>query len=299
MKENKYDLMKVDIEALFEKNNNANNYKRPDFFYRLYKRYITAFLIKLGLYKRFVDAGFIRSWFNEFRVYWNEVLGGRPIYMHDFFFLLGVYRQRFQDVETPDDANVEEFLESWQNDKTLYMLFGAVRLYAYHPFMPYPYEKWVNNGDSVLEYGCGIAPITYYLNAYSLKRNLRFSIADIKQINSHYAKYRFEGVAKYIEITPLQKTSFKKKYNVIFMVTVMEHLPNPIQTIKNLTENLKPSGIFVFDYILGDGDGQDTLAAINQRKEVLDYINDKFTILSGAINYSESMGTTVCHKKNI
>lgn len=95
---------------------------------------------------------------------------------------------------------------------------------------------------------------------------------------------------------PLQKTKLEKKYNVIFMVTVMEHLPNPIQTIENLTNNLKPSGIFIFDYILGDGDGQDTLAAINQRKEVLDYIGKKYTVLSGDLNYKESMGTTVCRK---
>ena len=65
---------------------------------------------------------------------------------------------------------------------------------------------------------------------------------------------------------------------------------------ENLTNNLKPSGIFIFDYILGDGDGQDTLAAINQRKEVLDYIGKKYTVLSGDLNYKESMGTTVCRK---
>jgi 2-polyprenyl-3-methyl-5-hydroxy-6-metoxy-1,4-benzoquinol methylase len=296
MKENKYDLMRVDIESLFDNESNIKSHKRPIFFYRLYKRYSTALLIKLGLYERCVDAGFVRLWFSEFKNYWSSVLDGRPMYMHDFFFLLGIYRQRFQDVETPDDANVEEFLESWQNNETFYMLFGAVRLYAYHPFMPYPFEKWVKNGDTILEYGCGIAPITYYLNNYSLKSNLNYSIADIQQINSHYAQYRLKGIAKYIEIMPLQKTKLEKKYNVIFMVTVMEHLPNPIQTIENLTNNLKPSGIFIFDYILGDGDGQDTLAAINQRKEVLDYIGKKYTVLSGDLNYKESMGTTVCRK---
>ena len=59
MKENKYDLIRVDIESLFDNESNIKSHKRPIFFYRLYKRYSTALLIKLGLYERCVDAGFV------------------------------------------------------------------------------------------------------------------------------------------------------------------------------------------------------------------------------------------------
>ena len=81
------------------------------------------------------------------------------------------------------------------------------------------------------------------------------------------------------------------------MITVMEHLPDPLNTVKNITSGLKSNGIFVFDYILGDGDGQDTIEAVEQRDAVLQYIDYHYDILSGAITKNESMGTTVCRLK--
>jgi len=81
------------------------------------------------------------------------------------------------------------------------------------------------------------------------------------------------------------------------MITVMEHLPDPLNTVKNITSGLKSNGIFVFDYILGDGDGQDTMEAVEQRGAVLEYIDDQYDILSGAIIKNDSMGTTVCRLK--
>jgi len=44
-----------------------------------------------------------------------------------------------------------------------------------------------NPGDSILEYGCGVASVAHSLLHYGTKRNLKITIADIRQINSHYA----------------------------------------------------------------------------------------------------------------
>jgi hypothetical protein len=163
--ESKFDDLVVNINELFEKKYEIYNHKSPIYLRGVFNRYFIGFLIKFKLYTRLVDAGFIRSWFEEFKQYWSVVLEGRPLFLNDFHFLLGMYRQKFQYLETPDNASKEEFLDSWQTD-TLYLLFGAVRLYAYHPFTCYQYEKWISHGDDVLEYGCGIAPITNYLLAY-------------------------------------------------------------------------------------------------------------------------------------
>ena len=64
----------------------------------------------------------------------------------------------------------------------------------------------------------------------------------------------------------------------------------------NLTRILKSGGIFAFDYILGDGDGQDTLEAISQRPDVINFIRDNFELIDGEYLYDQSMGITICKK---
>ena len=294
---NKYDRMEVDIDKLFDRDCFVPVFKYPDYLRRISKRYLTRFLTKFGLYARLVDTGIIRSWFTEFELYWRHVLNGRPLYMHDFFYLLGVYRQRFQEVETPANSSEREFIDSWQKPETLYLLFGAIRRYAYDPMQLFYCEKYVRNGDSICEYGCGVAPITFSLMNYSKKRNLSFTIADIKQINSHFAKVRLGENAEFIELRPFENSLPTERFNVVTFKEVLEHLPNPLDTIRSITESLKPNGILVFDYILGDGDGQDTIEPIEQRPDVIKFIDHYFNVIEGQLSINSSIGKTVCQLK--
>jgi 2-polyprenyl-3-methyl-5-hydroxy-6-metoxy-1,4-benzoquinol methylase len=273
---NKYDRIVADIDHLFEIKSAVLKKQPPGTIKRIINRYSAAILVKAGLYKRFVDSGILRGWFEEFKEYWSIVLEGRPLYLHDFYFLLGIYRQRFQSVETPAFSEKKQFLDSWQNRDTLYMLFGAVRRYGYRPLHCHRFEKWIAHGDSILEYGCGVAPIAHSLLHYGKRRNLDITIADIRQINSHFARWRFGNSKqiKFLEIVPYKNTLPRDCFNVVLLVSVMEHLPDPLTTIKNVTASLKTKGILIFDYILGDGDGQDTIEAVQQRDEVLDYIKN-------------------------
>jgi len=296
-KSNSYDQMAVDINSLFSKRISPFGKEFPGYFRRLFNRYLSAVLIVTGLYDRLVDAGFIRNWFEEFRDYWLTELKGRPLYLHDFYYLLGVYRQRYQMVETIEGAEKKGFLESWQNSNTLYQLFGAVRRYAYQPLHCYKFEKWIKHGDSVLEYGCGVAPVAHSLLYYGTKRNLDITIADIRQINSHYAKWRLGKRVKFLEIEPFENPFTRERFDAAFMVTVMEHLPDPLATVENITASLRSGGIFIFDYILGDGDGLDTVEAVQQRGQILEYIAKNYDLLTGELTEKKSMGTTVCKRK--
>ena len=168
------------------------------------------------------------------------------LYLHDFYNLLGSYRSKFSNVETPDHATNEEFLESWQNKETVYMLFGAVRRFSRLPLISRQFEKYMKNNDSILEYGCGLAPITTSLLNVGKKSNLDFTIADIRQLNFHYARNSLGSLVESFEITPNKHVDLPKMYNVIIMITVMEHLPDPLETVKNLTKFLKPGGILFF-----------------------------------------------------
>ena len=78
----------------------------------------------------------------------------------------------------------------------------------------------------------------------------------------------------------------------------MEHLPNPLDTIRNLTDFLAEGGILIFDYHSDDdgADGQDTIESIDQKKEVLDFISLNYSMVDGEIDYENSMGMTVVKK---
>ncbi len=295
-KTNNYDRMAVDIEHIFTKEICPYHRKKTGYAKRYVKRYVAAALIYSGCYCRLVDAGFIRGWFEEFELYWSSVLNGRPLFLHDFFYLLGVYRQRYQDVEVQKGAGKQTFLASWQSRDTLYQLFGAVRRYAYMPLHCYRYEKWIRHGDSILEYGCGVAPVAYSLLNYSLKRDLKITIADIRQINSHYARWRLNPDVQFVEIEPYENSLPLERFNIVFMLTVMEHLPDPLATVRNITASLKSDGLFIFDYILSDGTGLDTIEAVQQRGKVLDHIARNYDLVSGKLSLDESMGTTICRR---
>jgi len=294
---NFYDRISIDINSLFDSNIDSKKTKYPSYILRVFKRYLTAVLIKIGLYYPLIEAGFIISWFEDFKSYWYNVLNGRPLYLHDFYYLLGVYRQRFQTLVVPDQANKDTFLESWQNPIAMYQLFGYVRRCSREPLHCRQFEKWIKNGYNILEYGCGIAPISHSLLQLGIKRNLNITIADIRQINFHYAIYRLAGNVKHFEITPYKNSIPSKIYDIIFMITVFEHLPDPLDTLKNITAGLKSGGIFIFDYILGDGDGLDTIEGVIQREEVLQYLKKHYELLSGELLKKKSMGTTVCRLK--
>jgi len=295
---NNYDNLEVDIDKLFDDQLKVPSKKSKIYVFKLISRYISALLLKAGIYEIAIEIGLFKKWFTEFKSYWYGILEGRPLYLHDFYFLLGLYRSKFQTVETPDYATNEEFLDSWQNSNTLYLLFGAVRRFSRTPLISRRYEKYIRNHDCVLEYGCGLAPITTSLLNVGTKRGLDLTIADIRQINFHYAIYNLGSLVSFFEIKPNVIEDFPKKYNVIIMITVMEHLPNPLDTIRNLTDFLAEGGILIFDYHSDDdgADGQDTIESIDQKKEVLDFISLNYSMVDGEIDYENSMGMTVVKK---
>ena len=294
---NYFDKLEIKKGFLESSPRSSSLRKKRSFLERVFKRYIRAIAFKCKLQTFLIDSGIDSFWFREFARYWSKELGGRPIQLPDFHYLLGSYRSRFQNNETPENASLDEFLNSYQNNSCIYMLFGAVRKYAYEPLSGFKVEKYLKNNDNFLEYGCGFAPITEFISKYSNKINIKTYISDIQQINSHYARWRLPSSVNFIPIEPFKDINLpSESMNCISLITVMEHLPDPLKVIKNLTRILKSGGIFAFDYILGDGDGQDTLEAISQRPDVINFIRDNFELIDGEYLYDQSMGITICKK---
>jgi 2-polyprenyl-3-methyl-5-hydroxy-6-metoxy-1,4-benzoquinol methylase len=86
----------------------------------------------------------------------------------------------------------------------------------------------------------------------------------------------------------------RKRYNVVFLIQVLEHLPDPVSAIRAICDSLVDDGVLIFDFILSDGDGLDTVEALQQRAEVIGLLKRNFLVEEGRLSENESMGITVC-----
>lgn len=294
---NNFDNIELNLTDVKKKIENITFEEKRTLFPNFFKKYFVGALIYFGIYKKLINSSIISAWFDEFEFFWTKVLGGRPLYFHDFHFLLGVYRQKFQSLYVEEKSSPEKFLNAWQNPKNLYLLFGAVRKYSLEPFGFYKVEKYLKNNDNFLEYGCGIAPLTKSLMTYSSKK-LNYYYADIIQINTLYANYRLKNKAKFFELKPgVYNYDFNTHFNVITLITVLEHLTDPVACVQYLHSILNNNGYLIFDFILSKGEGLDTIEALEQREKVIDFVEKNFEIITGKLYSDRSVGITVVKKK--
>tara|TARA_A100001011_G_scaffold369643_1_gene425142 strand:- start:2742 stop:3629 length:888 start_codon:yes stop_codon:yes gene_type:complete len=293
---NSYDNLQFSLENLTKKLE-LEKIKKKKFFPNFIKKYIDGFFIYTKIYRKLISSGLKDEWFEEFNYFWKNYLNGRPLYFNDFSYLLGVYRQKFQNISVKDNPDKKNFLAPWQSSESLYLLFGAVRKYAYEPFSFFNIDKYLTNKTKFLEYGCGIAPISYSILNYSSKKP-EIYYADILQINSIYAQYRLKSRAKFIKLEPENyNLNLPNDFDVITINTVLEHLTDPLDCIKYLTSILKKGGLLIFDYIISEGTGLDTIEALNQRSAVIEFISKNFLVLKGSLNYDKSINIVVVKKK--
>lgn len=97
--------------------------------------------------------------------------------------------------------------------------------------------KFVDHGD-VLDVGCGGG---HFLSIFDSKKWNRFGI-DIENKDVEYAKKEFDID---IKVGFFPEVSFERKFDLIIMRGVIEHIYDPIQYIQKSTEIIKPGG-FLF-----------------------------------------------------
>jgi 2-polyprenyl-3-methyl-5-hydroxy-6-metoxy-1,4-benzoquinol methylase len=292
---NLFDLINIDINLKHQEIENKKD-KHPFGSFSFFKKLSHFFLKKIGLFSKLAEAGFLRRWFNEFNFYWQKELGGRPLKFQDFFYLHSLYRSRYQNLKLEDETNPNQFLNDWQKPENIYQTFSCAYQYGINPFSYFPFKKYLKKEMSILEYGCGFAPISASLFHYEPNK-FNLTIADIPNFPFHYAKWKLKPFnVKTININP-NNLPLLEKYDVIFLIAVLEHLPNPLEIIKYLTNHLNKNGFFIFDYIKSEAEGFDTNQSLAERDKVLNFIKENFSIIEGKINLEKNIKNTVCLKK--
>lgn len=154
----------------------------------------------------------------------------------------------------------------------------------------------------MLEFGCATAPVTASLyEFYRPESQFKMYVSDIPTLAFHYAAYRFRYCSNVIPILLKPENDFilklPDKLDVIFCITVFEHLNQPLETVKIFYNLLNPGGLLFFDYIKGSGKGLDTQHAVRQRGSVLDFIGDNFELIEGQLTKDSDMHLTIVQKK--
>ena len=252
-----------------------------------------------------MNTGLRRRWFEEFRTYWEQVLEGRPLTVMDFHQLRFAYRRaaHYRDHEQLAWEATERHLANWQQPRHLFQTLDFVYRSALHP-------AWggrmlfdlLRPGWTVLEYGCGIAPMYRTWRTFMSHVPTQWVLADIPGFAFHYARHLYGSDAEadlvLIEdfAEPLRGTD--REYDLIILQTVLEHLDHPAAVVRYLLDRLRPGGLLWFDYVKSHGSGLDTPAGIGERRETLELLADNLEIVSGALRIDErSLGTTIGRKR--
>jgi 2-polyprenyl-3-methyl-5-hydroxy-6-metoxy-1,4-benzoquinol methylase len=154
----------------------------------------------------------------------------------------------------------------------------------------YFYNKFCTVNSSILEYGCGVAPMANFLldRMASDKHNTRFTLVDVTSEHFEFAKWRIEKKASNVRVEFIDITlenmvpSFSSKFDFVCIMDVFEHLPNPVNVLKAIYSCCNPGCHLVetwIDHKPTDVGEDDLVSAAEQRDEWLKLLREKFDLI--------------------
>lgn len=154
------------------------------------------------------------------------------------------------------------------------------------------FSSYIKPGCSVVEYGCGVAPFINYLVERPDKfdiGSMKFNIVDVVSEPLEFANWRLRKKCPEIDLTVHRITEeylypkFNDMFDVICIMDVFEHLPNPYSVVENLMRHSNIGCVLVETWVdKSDGKhgGPDLEEAENEKKETIELLNNNFPIKS-------------------
>ena len=101
------------------------------------------------------------------------------------------------------------------------------------------------NGKLILEAGCGAGRFTEVL----LQAGARVIAADLSDaVEANYDNCQYYKFYKIIQADLLDLPIASESFDMVICIGVIQHTPNPEETIKNLCQFVKPGGLLVIDH---------------------------------------------------
>lgn len=177
----------------------------------------------------------------------------------------GHLENSFKDKFTTEIIKDEEKIKKLYETSDVYMFANP---YYYKDNFESRMEKFwkpiIENPGSVLDYGCGAATLDELLIRKGIKD---ITLSDLISPTFLFVKFFFKDRVKYEK----NVEELKGKYDWIICNSVLEHIPDPIKTVKMWENHLTPRGKII-DSMAVDVGGPHLQVSINKYNEVKNLI---------------------------
>ena len=127
-------------------------------------------------------------------------------------------------------------------------------------------------GGLWLEYGCGIAPVSVWLARH--RPDAWGVLADVPGRTWEFAQWRIrlQSARLWCQVLPPVRPLEGRDLSLIICSEVLEHVPDPVATVRTLTRALAPGGHLLVNFVETPASGANLLAAQRQRSATLAYL---------------------------
>ena len=194
-----------------------------------------------------------RPWFRELSTY------HRHLTWREYWIRYAVARMRSKETEPGPDAT-EAATRAWYATNEYLLLRQAY----YHRNSRWPeIRRALPPRGTLLEYGCGIAPVSAWLRAD------RCTLVDLPSPTLAYAAWRLPH-ARILSPGLGDDLPDCGTHDVIVCLEVLEHVPNPAAVLRHLAHRLR--GTLFVNFVGGIASGMNLRAAQDQRAEAIDVL---------------------------
>lgn len=215
-----------------------------------------------------------RSWFRELSTY------HRHMSWQEFWIRYAVARMRSKETEPGPEASEDQARQWYATNEYL-----LLRQAYYHRTSRWPEILRALRGDStstrtLLEYGCGIAPVSAWLadriphcrwaTTPHGAPGYHFTLVDLPSPALAFAHWRMLRRGVSFHDTPVDALPIiRERYDVIVCLEVLEHVPNPASVMRHLVAHLRDGGTLFVNFVGGTWSGMNLRSAQEQREEAV------------------------------
>lgn len=166
-------------------------------------------------------------------------------------------------------------------------------------------------GSTYCEYGCGVAPFTHsLLESVAQDTSLRICLSDVECEHFTFGVWRARRVIEErnlsgitLEVQPVVACGlprYSSPLDAVLIFEVLEHVPSPIDTVRNLTAQIRKGGLFCENFIKhdrnDDDDGPDLRSAAREREAYYGMLMSDFTHVGGRTERDAPNDTRIWRK---
>ena len=231
-----------------------------------------------------------------------------------------VSEMTFEDIwSLKDRSDIESVFQFYIDQGSWSTFRQCVRhkdLSSFHlsQIVPSINSSTLRHGFHICEYGCGVAPFlnTFltFLDPSSVQ--FRLSITDVDGCEHfNFAEWRLKkkvlerSLDIELEVKPVTSNTlptYSDKLDLVLIFEVLEHVPSPLETIKNIYNQLNDGACVIENFIKHpdeeiDNDGPDLASAASERSAYYSFLIEKFNLIGGETLEQNQDGTRIWRKK--